>query len=69
MADSGFGASCHDFRTSSNKDSNQVDSSPPGHVLFSASCRKPDGTYSVANVININSCFANDNGGLVGRAR
>ncbi|KAL4876153.1 hypothetical protein BJY04DRAFT_223376 [Aspergillus karnatakaensis] len=57
-ADSGYGATCQDISYYNAAD---------GSKEIFASCKKISGIYNIGNAINPDSCFANENGRLVGR--
>lgn len=56
-ANSGYAETCNSIRLFP---ADQYDS----YWFISADCREPSGEYFVGTTININSCFANYNGGL-----
>lgn len=68
-ADSGFANSCHDWSVVPWKDYNKSGTLPPGHVIFSATCKEAGegAAWNVNNGINLNACIANANGRLQGQ--
>ncbi|KAF7714140.1 CVNH domain-containing protein [Penicillium ucsense] len=58
-ADSGYGGSCNSI--------SPYHSTRAPHWVIFANCRKISGIYNVDNTINMDSCFGNSGGRLVGQ--
>lgn len=59
FADSGYGQSCNSIM--------DYHSGNAPYWTIIANCEEISGAYNVNNFINMDSCFANDGGNLVGR--
>jgi len=57
-ANSGYASTCNSIQLPSGKP-----------VYLFADCRKPDGSYTVSNNIELDKCFGNSGGNLVGQAK